>query len=97
MEILYKLKNGHISISYEAFEEVASRIGKFSVNQIISSDLPMNLLFEIASGGWTDTCQTELIMDHLAIKYVGMTFPCFGDPDELQKEFISRLKKLKGE
>jgi len=92
---LKTMQGGNLTITEAMFQEVTDKIGHFTKQQIMDSDLPVNLLFEIADGGWDDTCQIEQIMDHLAQKYIGMSWPLYGDPDSVQEEFKKRLKEFK--
>lgn len=63
--------------------------------QIEASNLPSNLLMEIKTDGYTDTCQRELLIEHISIQIVGMRWPCFGDSQEVKDKF-DKLAKEKG-
>lgn len=97
MKIYIALQNGSLTIKDSAFQEVADEIEHFTKDQIIKADLPEYLLFEIASGGWDDTDQREQIMDHLAKKYLDMSWPCYGDSVGKKILFDVRLREFKGE
>lgn len=90
-----KLDAGHLIINSSEFQKVADAIGFFTKEQIMNSDLPTNLLFEIASGDWTDTDQREQIMDHLARRYTGMDWPNWSTPKEIIKEFKKLIEGYK--
>lgn len=91
------LGNVTVTITEQRFQEVADHINdsygsKFTKKQIMDSNLPMNLLFEIANDGYSDTDQREQIADFLAIKYIGVGWPCYGDSKKTQKEFTKKAK-----
>ena len=95
------LNGGNLTITEEMFQKVADcddLQGMFTKEQIMESDLPDDLLLEIASGGWDDTCQRELIMDHLSLKYIGMSWPCYMDSKKIKDKFSKKVKQFgKGE
>ena len=88
------LKGGNLIITEKMFQEVSEGIEHFTKKQIMNSDLPIDLLLEIANDGWNDTHIREQIMDHLARKYISMSWHCYGDSKETQDQFEQRLKQF---
>lgn len=87
-----------LQISDDKFQEVADYFNRnfdalFTKEQIKNADLPSQLLLEIDEGGYQDTCQYELIIDHLAEKYIGLKWPCYGDSDKEREQFRITAKE----
>ncbi len=89
------LKGGTLTINEEMFQEVADSIEHFTKEQIMEADLPSDILFEIAEGAATDTYVRERISELLAQKYLGMSWPCYGDSAEVQNAFRIKVEQLK--
>lgn len=96
MKMYIILKNGNLTINDTAFQEVSDGIDNvFTKDQIMNANLPKELLLEIASGGWDDTCQREQIMEHLSQKYIQMSWPTYSDNSEVVEKFNAKMKEFK--
>ncbi len=88
-----------VQISDEKFQEV---VEYFNDHYGMNATLDMfketitdsHLRLEIVENGYTDTCQRDLIVDKIVQKYIGMSWPLYGDSDEYKSEFENKAKEV---
>lgn len=52
----------------------------------------LDLAMEIMTGGVSDTCQREILIDRITKKLINKPWPIYGDGDKAYEEFIKELK-----
>ena len=87
---------GH-TINYEVFKEISLKTCAFTPSQIIHSNLPKHIVYEIATDGWRDTQVMDELMDHLALEYLGEVWPSYYTPEDAKDKFYKKLQKFKDE